>query len=79
MGHISGVIFFSLLTSYREEREKTKKEKIILKAYRNSDDDINCIIRNILMKRVHQHQKKSQTVNIIGHTSCPKVSRLTYL
>lgn len=62
MSCTSEVIFLffslsSLLTNHQEEREKTKKEKMISEIYRSFDDDTTSIAEKILMRQVQRHQR----------------------
>jgi apolipoprotein N-acyltransferase len=61
----------------RREREKSKKKKIIEANWSSYDDNIS-IVENISMRRVQWHQIRSQMVNKVGNTSCPKMLGLAY-
>jgi len=69
--------FLSSCNLWREGGEK-KVEKIYKKnpeAHRSSDDDTASTVEKISMRRIQRHQRRSQTVTGMFHTSCPKKNK----
>jgi hypothetical protein len=60
-------------------KKREDREKKILGTHQNFDDDIISIIGKISIRRFQRHQKRSQTVTAVGHTSGSKTSEPQHL
>lgn len=60
-------------------KKREDREKKILGTHQNFDDDIISIIGKISIRRFQRHQKRSQTVTAVGHTSDPMTSKPQHL